>query len=327
MRRPLREENPVRVATPHYRAAVATDGYVSGVVGGSFVDAATGARDLGFGLAVVDFLLEPAPPDAPVPPGQYPFGPGDPLHGDIPKRYVEGPQICTRARHLEPEVIAAEAFTAVRLRYTWNVAYEPRDRAGSRWEQTLVFPKDERFFLASDRVTTASRSPALHLRVDMPGHIKHDRAAAFEHVYLSYNDPPILPATEFLADFPPDARFLYRRGPGPAPDRFIRAYQVARGAPGEGPWLAGMTLNPEDVYQAWCHQRGYVCLIEEIGGRPTEPGDTFGACYLIGWFDSIDDMHRAYDRFRGWSGLEVGGPDDAPSYRGVAAGDLSPVRG
>ena len=46
-----------------------------------------------------------------------------------------------------------------------------------------------------------------------------------------------------------------------------------------------MTLNPDDVYQAWCHQRGYVCMIEELGGRPTRPGDTFGACYLIGWFD------------------------------------------
>ena len=44
--------------TKHYRAAVATAGYVSGVVGGSFVDIKTGAHDLGFGLGIVDFLLE-----------------------------------------------------------------------------------------------------------------------------------------------------------------------------------------------------------------------------------------------------------------------------
>src|SRR5438874_2784089 len=36
----------------------------------------------------------------------------------------------------------------------------------------------------------------------------------------------------------------------------------------DGPWLAGMTLDPGVVSEAWCHQRGYVCLIEEFGGRP-----------------------------------------------------------
>ena len=33
-----------------------------------------------------------------------------------------------------------------------------------------------------------------------------------------------------------------------------------------------MTLNPADVMEAWCHERGYVCLIEEIGGRPIKAG-------------------------------------------------------
>jgi hypothetical protein len=40
----------------------------------------------------------------------------------------------------------------------------------------------------------------------------------------------------------------------------IRAYQVkVKGKP--GPWLAGMTLDPSEVCEAWCHQRGYVCLL------------------------------------------------------------------
>jgi hypothetical protein len=194
------------------------------------------------------------------------------------------------------------------------------------WEQTLIFPDGERFFLSADRVTTVAESPALFLRVDMPGHIKHRTGMGFEHVYLSYHDPSIVPSTEFMADFAPDERYLYRRGERPFPERFIRAYQVTLPGGADGPWLAGMTLNPEDVYQAWCHQRGYVCLIEEIGGHPTRPGDTFGACYLVGWFDDLDAMHRTYDRFRGWSGLALEGTAEQPTgYKGLKRGDLTAV--
>jgi hypothetical protein len=146
----------VLIETDHYRAKVAARGYVSGVAGGSFVDKKTGARDLGFGLSIVDFLLEPAPRDQPIPKGQYEFG--NHTHGDLPKRYVEGPQICTRARELEPLLSVGDDFAAVRLKYQWNIAYPPHQKAGSVWEQTLVFPQGERFFLSADRVTTVSES-------------------------------------------------------------------------------------------------------------------------------------------------------------------------
>ncbi len=315
----------IQVETDQYTAAVTTRGYVTGVAAGSFVDKATGAHDLGFGLSIVDFLLEPAPADRPIPPGQYDFD--NAVHGKLAKRYVEGPQICTQARTLPVQVGLGKNFVAVRQSYRWSIAYPPHEKAGSVWEQTRIFPQGERFFLSADRVTTVAESPELYFRVDMPGHIKHRGGADFEHVYLSYQNPPILPSTDFQRDFPPDARFLYRRGVDPLPDRFIRAYQVRTGSgKADGPWLAGMTLNPADVYQAWCHQRGYVCLIEEIGGRPTKAGDTFGACYLIGWFRSIDEMARVYDRFRGLSGLAVDGPAGSPTgYRGLKANALTPI--
>lgn len=317
----------IRIETDRYRAEVATEGYVSGVAAGSFVDRQTGAHDLGFGLSIVDFLLEPAPAGQPVLQGQYEFG--NLVHGNLPKRYVEGPQICTQAKRLPATVSLGEDFAAIRLKYQWTVAYPPRSRAGSVWEQTLIFPRGQRYFLSADRVTTVSESPELFFRVDMPGHIKHQGKGklGFEHVYLSYHEPAILPSTEFVADFPPDRKFLYRRGVDRKPDHFIRAYQVDLG-PGRdpGPWLAGMTLNPDDVYQAWCHERGYVCMIEELGGRPTRPGDTFGACYLIGWFDDVDAMSRAYDRHRGYSGLTLDGPADHPTgYRGLKQGELTAV--
>ena len=89
------------------------------------------------------------------------------------------------------------------------------------------------------------------------------------------------------------------------PRRFIRAYRIRDPSTGrDGPWLAGMTLDPSAVYEAWCHQRGYVCLIEEIGGRPVRPGDTFGAAYVVGFFDSIEEMEAVYDEHAGKRTIE-----------------------
>ena len=67
-----------------------------------------------------------------------------------------------------------------------------------------------------------------------------------------------------------------------------------------------MTLKPSIVSEAWCHQRGYVCMIEEFGGRPVRAGESFSAAFIVGFFDSIDEMHRVYDRHRGHTGLEAG---------------------
>ena len=165
----------IRIETDRYLATIATEGYVSGVAAGSFLDKATGARDLGFGLSIVDFLLEPASPDQPQVRGQYDFG--NLVHGNIAKRYVEGPQICTQAKSLPARVLIGDGFVAITLRYRWEQAYPPRDRAGSVWEQTLIFPRASDFFSGADRVTTVSASPALFFRVDMPGHIKHKGGA------------------------------------------------------------------------------------------------------------------------------------------------------
>ncbi|HQG29102.1 MAG TPA: ATP-binding cassette domain-containing protein [Candidatus Ozemobacteraceae bacterium] len=85
-------------------------------------------------------------------------------------------------------------------------------------------------------------------------------------IYLSYQG--LLESSEFFKDFAPDEKFTYRREESKIPQRFIRAYKLRNPQSGEeGPWLAGMTLDPSVVYEAWCHQRGYVCMIEEFGGR------------------------------------------------------------
>jgi hypothetical protein len=155
-----------------------------------------------------------------------------------------------------------------------------------------------------DRIDAVNQSDAMFLRIDMPGHIKHNRGDRFREIYLSYHGT--IPASEFLENFPPDERFNYRRDHDPMPERFIRAVRLRDAETGkEGPWLAGMTLEPSVVSEAWCHQRGYVCMIEEFGGKPIQPGESFSAAFIVGYFDSIDEMNRVYDAHKGHTALEV----------------------
>ncbi len=295
----------ISIVTPQLEAAVVKRGYVSGVARQSFLDKKTGFRDPGFGLDIVDFLLEP-PGKEPQPESDDPhlrYEYNNLVHGRRAKRFVEGPQICTQARELAPQIIRGEDFVAVRQKYTYHKA-APERKAGSTWTQVLVFPLGKRYFVSSDRIDSVNASDALYLRIDMPGHLKHKQGDTFSEVYLSYHGR--IPSQEFLEDFPPDGKFHYLRDDKKLPERFIRAYRLRDPQTGkDGPWLAGMTLDPAAVYEAWCHQRGYVCFIEEIGGRPIEPGEHFGAAFIVGYFDSIDEMHRVYDRHKGHTALEV----------------------
>lgn len=295
----------IRVVGPALEAAIRKEGYVSGVEGGSLQDRKTGSRDLGFGLDIVDWLMEPGSDEAyrDTLPGDLPYAFNNLVHGRRPKRSVEGPQVCTKAGRLAPRVIQGRDFVAIKQEFTYQLAAPGKSR-GSRWEQTIVFPEGERYFVSADRVTTVNASDALFLRLDMPGHIKHRDGDSFSEVYLSYHG--IIEAGEFVRDFAPDAKYLYIREPGKVPKRFIRAYHLRDPKTRkDGPWLAGMTLDPSAVSEAWCHQRGYVCLIEEVGGRPIRVGESFGAAYIVGFFDSIAEMERVYDRYAGHDAVEA----------------------
>ncbi len=295
----------IRVVGPALDASIRKEGYVSGVEGGSLLDKETGSRDLGFGLDIVDWLMEPGSDEAyrEKLPGDLPYLFNNLVHGRRPKRSIEGPQVCTRAGKLAPRIIKGRDFVAVQQGFTYQIA-APGKARGSRWEQTIVFPEGERYFVSTDRVTTANASDALFLRLDMPGHIKHKDGDTFSEVYLSYHGT--VEAGEFVRDFAPDAKYLYVREAGKVPRRFIRTYHLRDPKTGkDGPWLTGMTLDPSVVSEAWCHQRGYVCLIEEVGGRPIRAGESFGAAYIVGFFDSIAEMERVYDQYAGHDAIEV----------------------
>src|SRR6187431_3104937 len=105
-----RGETNLTIETDALKASIVTKGYVSGVQAGSFLDKKTGSRDVGFGLHIMDFLLAPGWRDDD-------YSRDRTVHGDLPKHYVEGPQICTQARELKPEIIKGKGFVAIRLRY------------------------------------------------------------------------------------------------------------------------------------------------------------------------------------------------------------------
>jgi hypothetical protein len=287
----------VQVDTDALQARIRKKGYVSGMAAGTFLDRKTGAHDLGFGLHIMDFLMAPGwrddgyPRDAKV-------------HGNLAKHYIEGPQICTQAKALQPEVLTGEGFIAIRQQWRFREA-APGLKAGSTWEQTLVFQPGVRYVLSAERITSVNDVDDLFYRIDMPGHIRHKGGDNFTQIYLSYLDRPI-PASAFTEDFAPDARYLYQRHEGKVPRRMIRGYQVkVDGKP--SPWLLGMTLDPAEASEAWCHQRGYVCFIEELHGKKVRAGESFGAAYVIGYFDDIPTAEQVYDRYKGARAIVIEG--------------------
>ncbi len=279
----------IHIDTDAIQATIQKKGYVSGVARGSFVDKKTGAKDIGFGSHIMDFLMAPGwRKDGYLRKREF--------HGDLPKHYVEGPQICTQARELKPVITRGKDFVAVQLRYQFH---KPGSgyKVGSIWEQTLIFQPGKRYFISSEEITSANEVKDLFYRIDMPGHLRHTKGDNFHQVYLSYRDKPI-PASAFKKNFAPDAKFLYQRKKGQIPQRMIRAYQVKLdGKP--GPWMAGMTLDPSDVCEAWCHQRGYICFIQELHRRHVKKGERFGSAYVVGWFSTVQEMKNVYDQFKG----------------------------
>ena len=124
---------------------------------------------------------------------------------------------------MTPKVIEGSDFVAVEQGWQYKIA-APGKAVGSRWQQRIVFPKGKRYFISSDEIHSVNDSPAMFLRIDMPGHIKHNRGDTFSEIYLSYQGR--IPSTEFLSNFAPDEKFNYRRDRDGAPQRMIRAYRT-----------------------------------------------------------------------------------------------------
>lgn len=333
------DENRIKIETDRLEAAIPKRNpkhWMTGIEKGSFLDKATGFREAGDGLMVIDWLMEAGSDEAYADKVHAPDGHGvgryvwytnetDPqrrhyalmAHGSTHrKRVVEGPQLCHRMKPVQPEILRGKDFLAVKTTYRYEYA-APGRKPGSRWTQLIVFPQGERFFVLMDKIDTVNDSPEMFLRGDVPGCVRHQRGDTFSEMYLSYLGGPEglrIPASEFFTPFPPDAKFGYRRDTHKMPESFIRAYHLRDKATGkDGPWLAGLTLEPSIVYEAWCSQRpgDIIVMIEEIYGKPIKAGQSFSAAHIVGFFDSIEQMHAVYNRYKGHTVLSA----DASGWR------------
>jgi len=304
--------------------------WMTGIEKGSFLDKATGFREIGDGLMVIDWLMEAGSDEAWREKVFAPDGHGvgrytwftnetEPArksyalmaHGSSHrKRMVEGPQLCHRMKPVQPEIIRGKDFIAVKTTYKYEYA-APGRKPGSRWTQLIVFPKGERYFVLMDKINSVNDSDEMFLRNDTPGCVRHEKGDTFSEMYLSYLSGPkgvCIPSSEFFTPFPPDLKFGYRRDTHKTPEHFIRAYHLRDKKTGKaGPWLAGLTLAPSVVYEAWCSQRpgGIIVMIEEVHGKRVKAGESFSAAHIVGYFDTIEEMHKVYDRHKGHTALSA----------------------
>ena len=331
--RVIEDDRAIKIETEQLEAVIPKSDpkhWMTGIEKGSFLDKATGFREIGDGMMVIDWLMEAgsdagyadqlsAPDGHGVGPYTWYEDEVDPeqreyarmSHGSSHrKRAVEGPQLCHRMKPVQPTVTRGGDFVAVETTYQYEYAAPGRE-AGSRWTQLIVFPKGERYFVLMDRIDSVNDSPEMFLRNDTPGCVRHVGGDAFSEIFLSYLSGPEglrIPSSEFLTPFPPDLKYGYRRDLNATPDQFIRAYHVRDPETGaDGPWLAGLTLEPSVVYEAWCSQRpgDIIVMIEEVHGKTVKAGESFSAAHIVGWFDDIDEMRETYDRYRGHTALSV----------------------
>jgi len=52
-------------------------------------------------------------------------------------------------------------------------------------------------------------------------------------------------------------------------------------------------------------QGSHVIFILECPGRPIEAGESFSTVFVVGYFDSIEEMHAVNDRYKGHTALSV----------------------
>jgi len=333
------DENRIKIETDKLEAVIPKKNpkhWMTGIEKGSFLDKTTGFREVGDGLMVIDWLMEAGSDEAWSDKVIAPDGHGvgrytwfanetDPARRDYAlmahgsshrKRMVEGPQLCHRMKPVQPEVIRGRDFVAVKTTYYYEYA-APGRKPGSRWTQLIVFPKGKRYFVLMDKIDTVNASEEMFLRNDTPGCVRHEKGDTFSEMYLSYLSGPKglrIPASEFFTPFPPDLKFGYRRDTHRTPEHFIRAYHLRDKQTGrDGPWLAGLTLDPSIVYEAWCSQRpgGIIVMVEEVYGRRIKAGKSFSAAHIVGYFDTIDEMHAVYEQNKGHTGLKA----DASGWR------------
>src|ERR1051325_6996482 len=82
----------IKISSPTLEAGIRKKNYVTGIYGGTFVDKKTGFHDAGFGLDIVDWIMEPGSDEAyrDQLDSELVYKFNTPYHGKTPKRSIEG---------------------------------------------------------------------------------------------------------------------------------------------------------------------------------------------------------------------------------------------
>src|SRR5258708_34302575 len=103
------DEKTIRISTPELNAAVNKKGYVTGIAAGSLLDKKSGFHDPGYGLDIVDWIMESGSDEAyrDKLDSELIYKFNNSFHGKTPKRTIERPQICQRANKGDANEIKA----------------------------------------------------------------------------------------------------------------------------------------------------------------------------------------------------------------------------
>src|SRR5262245_18462065 len=118
------DDERIVISSPTLDAVVRKKGYVTGVAAGSLLDKKSGFRDAGYGLDIVDWIMEPGSDEAYRDrlQGDLAYLFNNSYHGKTPKRSIEGPQICTKAKELSPRIVQGKDFVAVSSSFRYQIA-------------------------------------------------------------------------------------------------------------------------------------------------------------------------------------------------------------
>jgi hypothetical protein len=46
-------------------------------------------------------------------------------------------------------------------------------------------------------------------------------------------------------------------------------------------------------------------MIEEVHGKPVKAGESFSSAHIVGYFDTVREMHQVYERHKGHTALTI----------------------
>ena len=157
----------------------------------------------------------------------------------MPKRSIEGPQICTKAGGAGA---SDHPRQGLRRRESRSFRYRlaaPGKNTGSSGSRRSSSPRASVTSSRATRSRAVNDSEAMFLRLDMPGHIKHKGGDTFSEVYLSYHGRIPSSAFDSTRISPPTRKLPLRPAGRQGPEAVHPRLPPARPQDGQARTVAG----------------------------------------------------------------------------------------